>query len=104
MAEEALNDARLWAPVDTGRLKSSLAKEIDPQPAPLWARIGTNVEHEGVSYPRALDESERYHYRGTSHRGLPTKGWFSGVLTRARPAFDRWVVKCKEEIGQAWAR
>src|SRR5947208_3283955 len=39
------NDAVGHTPVDTGRLRQSIAWEIDAAPLPLWARVGTNVEY-----------------------------------------------------------
>jgi len=39
------NAAAKRAPVDTGRLRASLAYEVDPAPLPLWAKVGTNVEY-----------------------------------------------------------
>ena len=39
------NRARTNAPVDTGRLRSSLAHEIDAAPIPLYAQVGSNVEY-----------------------------------------------------------
>lgn len=39
------NRAKEKAPVDTGRLRSSLAHEIDGAAVPLWAKVGTNVTY-----------------------------------------------------------
>lgn len=36
-------EARELAPVDTGRLRSSLDYEIDENDPPLWAKVGTSV-------------------------------------------------------------
>jgi hypothetical protein len=95
--------ARERAPVDKGRLNTSIAIEIDTAIPPQWAKVGTNIKSPGgASYPRILDESERTHYRGGSAMGMPslravaqgkvragagsgarmgskTKGWFSKV-------------------------
>lgn len=37
--------ARELAPVDTGRLRGSIAYELDGGAIPLWARVGTNVDY-----------------------------------------------------------
>jgi phage gpG-like protein len=37
--------AKERAPVDTGRLRSSLTYEIDPAALPTWAKVGTNVSY-----------------------------------------------------------
>jgi len=95
--------ARERAPVDTGRLRSSIAYKVDSAAFPTWAKVGTNVRsNSGALYPRILDESDRTHYRGGKAAGLPsmravaqgktiggvgigarmgsqTKGWFSKV-------------------------
>ena len=38
-------DAKRNAPVDRGRLRSSIAHEVDKGKPPLWARVGTNLEY-----------------------------------------------------------
>jgi hypothetical protein len=118
-----INQAHLNAPVDTGRLRSSLAQgapnsisEIDSANPPLWAKVGTNVNREGFFYPRALEESDRYHHRGggaggagnlkakaqSKFGGQPTKGWFSGSIREAVDQLDQWLDKLKEEIAARW--
>jgi phage gpG-like protein len=37
--------AKERAPVDTGRMRSSLTYEIDPAAMPAWAKVGTNVSY-----------------------------------------------------------
>ena len=39
------NRARQNAPVDTGRLRSSIATQVDAARPPSWAKAGTNVEY-----------------------------------------------------------
>lgn len=39
------SSAREKAPVDTGRLRSSIAYQIDSSEPPLWTKIGTNVKY-----------------------------------------------------------
>ena len=39
------NTAVRNAPVDTGRLKGSHAREIDPSTLPLWGKTGTNLDY-----------------------------------------------------------
>lgn len=45
LAIEVRNEAVTLAPVDTGRLRSSIAYELAPQGQDLIARIGTNVQY-----------------------------------------------------------
>ena len=37
--------AREKAPVDTGRLRSSITYELDKRPVTLWAKVGTNLAY-----------------------------------------------------------
>ena len=37
------NEARTLAPVDTGRLRSSISYKVDTAKVPHWAKVGTNV-------------------------------------------------------------
>lgn len=115
-AEEVLNVARVRAPVDTGRMRASLQQhgadslcEIDPSDVPLWIKIGSNVNRKGFYYPRALDESDRYHYRGggalgAGVAGCPTRGWFTRSVDAAKTRIDYWLQRLGEEIGVAWQR
>ena len=38
-------DAKRNAPVDTGRMRSSITHEISKARVPLWAKVGTNVHY-----------------------------------------------------------
>lgn len=105
-----LNEAKSRAPVDTGRLINSLARNAPSgiwqmaSPHPLWMKVGTNVNREGFPYPRYLEESERTHYRGKHPNfvGQSTKGWFSSALDAARGAIDQALTTFAEEIGKRW--
>jgi len=44
-SERVKTNAKGNAPVDQGRLRSSITHNVDPRPLPLWARIGTNVNY-----------------------------------------------------------
>lgn len=44
------NRARVNAPVDTGRLRSSIGIELDDAEVPLWGKVGTNV-----AYAKAME-------------------------------------------------
>ena len=66
--------------------------------------MGTKVTHQGLSYPRALNESPRYHYRGGGARGEsvagePTKGWFAPkALRQAMSAIRHYLKLLEREI------
>jgi hypothetical protein len=113
--EIILNHARARAPVDTGRLVTSLGRgapgniwELDQAARPLWLKIGTNVTHRGISYPLKLEEKPTYHYRGgraegrvhrsatgarhaarTALYGQKTQHWFSGAAEVGRRELER---------------
>lgn len=74
--------AKEHAPVDSGRMRNSLAWKIEGANPPKRMKAGTNVNNRGFPYPIALDQSSRYHYRfggagGAGNVGQQTKGWFS---------------------------
>lgn len=106
-----LNSAKIEAPVDTGRMRSSLGKgttggiwEQDKSQVPLWLKVGTNVNNQGFSYPFALDTDEKYHYRATRPdlQGQRTKGWFSGSLTRVKSQIRGFLQQLGSEIRAKW--
>jgi len=105
--------ARERAPVDTGRLVSSIAYlapdsilEEDNAEPPLWVRVGTNVNANSFYYPRALDESERYHYRGKLPGlvGTPTQGWFSETPGLLESEYAKIGDKLLSDISDLWGK
>lgn len=113
-----LNKAKERAPVDTGRLWTSLTYgrgdnvEMDTAEPPLSVRVGTNVQADGFPYPKALDEGEQYHYRGKAERGTkswglygePTKGWFSDVPGLLSDQYGEAGEAMLNEIGESWGK
>jgi HK97 gp10 family phage protein len=49
--------AKHLVPVDTGRLRASIATRLDSDSVPLWAEVGTNV-----LYARPVEYGSRPHY------------------------------------------
>lgn len=105
--------AKERAPVDTGRLRSSIAYqapesilEFDNAEPPLWVRVGTNVNADGFYYPKALDESEKYHYRGTLPElvGQPTQGWFSDTPGLLTDKYGKIGDQLLSEIQDIWSK
>ena len=96
--------AREHSPVDTGRMRSSLTYEMDAQPMPHWARVGTNVTapRSHFPYPAHLEGSTRTHYRRTKRRGQPTQGWFSSTVPEQMPAIEVRVLEALRRIGEKW--
>jgi hypothetical protein len=110
--ETVLNEARLNAPVKTARTITSLGRgasdnvyDLDPNDLPAYLRVGTRVNRNGFPYPRALNDSDRYHHRsktGFGLKGKPTKGWFTDSLKRAMPQIRSYLGQMRAEIKQKW--
>ena len=96
--------ARRQSPVDSGRLRNSIAYELEDAEVPTWARIGTNVTERGVSYPLILELSPKHHYRGTQHAGQPTRGWFTGSLAASVPGIKRLLRDLGRDLERRWRR
>ena len=127
-----LRQAAMRAPHRTGLTETSLlAKghkcnvwETDTSDIPMWVKVGTKVTNEGFCYPRALDESDRYHYKGaaegrvhplakgrgglfterTERMGTPTKGWFSEALPLAIPDIQKALTWLAEAVARVWGK
>lgn len=102
-----LDEAKRWSPVETARLRTSLAKGATNnlwKPIKNGLEIGTNVKHRGFSYPRALDKSAKYHHADGPRRGQRTKGWFSDAPARARKALDKARASFNKETLMAWLK
>lgn len=86
------------APVDTGRLQSSLTFNVDGSTPPLWAEVGTNVTKRGFSYPGFLDEGHGRNYRWTQWKGSPTEGWFGVTAKKAEGDISRYKERMQDEL------
>lgn len=49
---------------------------------------------------RALNYGERYHYRRGPYAGKPTKGWFTGALSRRKAAIATLLRKAAATLEQ----
>lgn len=119
--------AREKAPVDMGRLRNSIAKEIDPSPLPRWARVGTNVHYapameggtglladlpggSGVRHwppGNPLDPWARRKGFASGHQvagiigrrgGLRPRRYLRGAAEESRPRIPGLVARCAREI------
>jgi len=97
-----------YAATKSARMKTSLGMGEEgnvwqPLGKPATGlRIGTNVKHKGFSYPRALDESAKYHYARGPRKGQQTMGWFSKGVERAKDEIDKSLETLKREIAERW--
>lgn len=115
------NTAVRNAPVDTGRLKGSVAREIDQSPLPLWGKTGTNLEYgpdvEFGTPPHFVSASEldpwaqRKGIAGggaavsewIGERGTKAQPWLYPALTSNEAAIKALVPVLASEIEQAYA-
>jgi hypothetical protein len=81
------NFAKVRSPVDTGRLRASIASEIDPSYLPLWATIGSNVTYAA--------------FQELGTRSIKPVGYLSGGLADMEPSLDGFVAQAETEIQQA---
>jgi hypothetical protein len=126
--EYALNAAKAKSPVDTGRLRSSLARtgggifqrvsswaqstfggggniwRYDGGRVPRSLTVGTNVTHDGESYPQKLDESPFTRYRGTQFAGQKTQGWFSQARDALNDKVKDYLSIMARDIETLWSR
>lgn len=92
---------REHSPVDTGRLRASLAIEVDPSPHPLWAKVGTNVEY---GLPLDQPEARAPHYAAGPFAGTPTEGWLSSRPAEALPQIEQALDIFASDIESLWGR
>jgi len=102
-----LDEAKRESPVETARTRNSLGKGGASniwKPGKDSLEIGSKVKHKNFSYPRALDESDRYHHRDGPRKGQQTKGYFSDAPDRAASALDKARDALKRETLIAWLK
>lgn len=78
-----------WRPVaafKTGTYMASIHGEVRPVGPEIHAVASTSVRsNSGFAYPRALEESNRYHYRSTVRRGANTAGQVARMFKAQQP-------------------
>lgn len=71
------------APVDTGAYRGGIKQEIKGVGMEIEGIISTSQRSpRGFPYPKALEESPRYHYRRTERRGQRTMGQVRKMVKR----------------------
>ena len=77
---------RAVAAVDTGWYRGSITPKVRKISGIIQAIASTNVRSaNGFPYPRALEDSSRYHYRRTSRKGQQTAGQVAKVAKTLAP-------------------
>ncbi len=117
------NQARQKAPVDTGRLRSSIATQVDHSTPPMWGKIGTNVKYAPfVEFgtrphwppPGALQPWARRHgfppgpegdflvRRAIARHGTRAQPYLIPALEESMGDIRRFLDKMADEIEEAW--
>lgn len=112
-------NAKKLAPVDTGRLRSSITHEIGPGHIPEWAQAGTNVLYakhvefgtrahwapfrafEGWASRHGVSEAQVWWAVGT--RGTKAKPFLMPGYEKAKPDIEKFTDEAKKAIEDTWA-
>jgi hypothetical protein len=88
----------------TGHYRSKIRSEVRSIPGEIHAVASTDVRSpRGFPYPRALEESTRYHYRSTSRKGQQTQGQVARKFRELKPQFDAKFKTMGDELARALA-
>jgi hypothetical protein len=78
--------------IDTGFYIGNIEAEVRPIASVLQARAYTEVKSPaGFPYPKALEESTRYHYRATMRKGQETASQISKMFKELRPKLEKRI-------------
>jgi len=88
----------------TGLYRGSIATRTAPVTGGFQGIAETHVRSaRGFPYPRALEESTRYHYRSTARRGQQTAGQVAQMFKNLRPKLKQ-IAKAISEAMVRWAK
>lgn len=110
------NEARERAPVDTGRLRNNIMRQIDSSLVPRWGLVGTDVHysvyvHQGtrphwppIAPIRAWARRHRVNpyavQRAIARRGTRARPFLRDGMNAALPAVQRYLTVLAAEIEQ----
>ena len=88
------------AAVDTGLYKNTLTQEVKPIAGNIiQGAVRTFAQSPtGFPYPRALEDSVRYHYRGTRRRGQRTAGQVTKMFKAITPTIVKLFAAARNKI------
>ena len=88
--------AKLFSPVDTGRLRASVTSLVDSSPVPLWAKVDSDVEYaEEVNSPE---------WRGPRPGGVGRKQFFTRAIESTRARVDAILKEAERMIKERFER
>jgi hypothetical protein len=93
------------AAIDTRRYVDSIESEVRSLSGViLQAFASTDVTSPaGFPYPRALEDSERYHYRKTARAGQRTAGQIARMFKAIRPRLEEYANRAIQNIFDWWS-
>lgn len=91
---------RSVAAEETGFYKNTLQEEVKAIAGNIiQGAVRTFAQSRtGFPFPRALEDSVKYHYRGTRRRGQRTAGQVTRMFKRLRPVIQRLFGSAQEKI------
>ncbi len=94
------NRWREVAAFETGLYQNTLQTEVKPIAGNIiQGAVRTFAQSgRGFPYPRALEDSVRYHYRSTRRKGQRTAGQVTRMFLRLRPMINRLFNSAKDRI------
>lgn len=115
------SEAKRLVPVDRGRLRASIAHQVDPATFPKHAEVGTNTSYakavhdgrpRGIMPPvSALEGWAKRHRmsawavaKAIEQRGIPARPFLADALEAKQPAVQAQFDKALERMRNAWGR
>ena len=89
------------AAVDTGIYRGTLKMDVKSLASGriIQGSVKTfSMSPKGFPYPRALEDSVRYHYRGTRRRGQRTAGQVTRMFMSRIPIYKKLFAKAQRNI------
>lgn len=96
--------AKKRARVDTGRMRTSIAHEVDNGPFPIWAKFGTNVRYAPYQEYGTGEFAEGPGPRKGGRGGIRPNRFLRGGAEDAQARVDDYIRLAEREIEEAATR
>lgn len=100
-------EAQGRAPSATGKLRGSITTKLQAQPVPRWGAVRANARRGKTRYGFVLNWGQAQRGAGvvTFHSGgQPTKGWFTGALSKLQAHVNGLLDRAARQIEARWGR